>query len=188
MSAAAARSPAPRSTAVERSSCREALDTTVSSGGMLVLSAGTDSGTAVLNGGVEIVSSIDLGGYLSTVLNAVTSNSTVSSGGVIVLSSGGIAVSATVLSGGEEIVSNGAAASGTTVLDGGEEIAASNGLASGTVVSSGGEQIISGSYRSFTAGRAVGTTVLSGGLAIVSGVASAAVVDGGTMEVASGGM
>jgi hypothetical protein len=44
---------------------------------------------------VEIVSGIDPGGYLSTVVNDVTSNSTVSSGGLIVLSYEGVAVSAT---------------------------------------------------------------------------------------------
>jgi hypothetical protein len=59
---------------------------------MLVLSAGTAIGTAVLNGGVEIVSGIFFGDYLHTVYHGVTSNSTVSSGGVMVLSPGGIAV------------------------------------------------------------------------------------------------
>jgi autotransporter passenger strand-loop-strand repeat protein len=177
-----------------------ATATTVLSGGSeIVFLGGTTTRTQVSAGGRELVSS---GGMAS---------STTISGGLEYVYSGGAASEAVVSDGGKQIVQSGGAASGTTVLGGGAEDILAGGVATGTTVQSGGILVLesggsaSGEMLDDGEVRIAGDATLAGillgsGAVIETGggdlvlssfgdrdFAGKAVIEGGTIELASAG-
>jgi len=168
-----------------------AIDTTVSTGGVEVLSrggrtilgpntGGTATGT-ILDGGTEYVN-----------ISGIASGATVNSGGSQVVTGGYYHVL------GSEFPLYGAgAADGTTVNSGGTQFVYLSATAYDTTVNSGGRQVVTGGYYSFLGsefssyggGAADSTTVNSGGTEVVYLSASASnttVNSGGTEFLYSG--
>jgi autotransporter passenger strand-loop-strand repeat protein len=185
----------------------QAVATTVSSGGEMVVSSGiaTDS---YIYGGEETVAgagSVDTGAYvfsggaLLALSGGLCSGTVAFDGGVVVAVSGGELQSATLGSGGVDIVSANSLALQTTV-EGGEELISGgtalqttligglqivdggvdgDGGSGDTVVSSGGEQLV------VSSGLGQVTSVMSGGSAAVEtgGDLSGAVVSSGGVVI-----
>ncbi len=166
------------------------FNTTVSGGGVEVLSGlsgvSSASDTTVLSGGELIVAT----GAIA--LDAVVAgteilqgdgedyDSTIESGGLHVVQ---YRSEFAVLSGGaEEVVSSGGTAISTTVDSGAIELVSSGGAAVGLTISSGGIAVVS-------SGGSAGATELEGGYELVAsgGIVSNATISAGTLEVASGG-
>lgn len=145
-----------------------ASDTTVLSGGELIVATGAVALDAVV-AGTEILQG-----------DGEDYDSTIESGGLHVVQ---YRSEFTVLSGGaEEIVSSGGMAISTTVNSGAIEIVSSGGAAVGLTISSGGIAVVS-------SGGSAGATELDGGHELVAsgGIVSGATISAGTLEVASGG-
>jgi autotransporter passenger strand-loop-strand repeat protein len=149
-----------------------------------VESGGYASGTKIVAGGEEVVSSgghtiadgvsgtllvygsavsalVSAGGFEVIYGGGVASGTTVSSGGTIVLS-GGTDPNVTLLSGATEEVGSGSTLSGAGIGAGVSLVLLSGGAASGTTVSSGGTIVLSG-------GTVEGTLTLSSGATEVVG-------------------
>ena len=160
---------------------------TVDSGGKLtVLDGGLDSGTTIVKGGIEIVSSggVASGGTGSgteIVSNGATANdTTVASGATLAVLSGGAAAGAAVGGGGTEMVSAGGSAIATTVSSGGALDVLSGGVADPTIILSGGRETIS-AHGIDDGGQ------ISGGTQLIYGLASGATIFAGTQGVENGG-
>jgi len=182
-----------------------ATGTVVSSGGLEIVTGGTDSGTVVNGGGLQQVwvgglakgAQIKSGGTEQVYGSA--SGTTLSNGGLEIVISGGTDSAAVISVGGLQQVWVGGAAEGVQVSSGGTEQV--YGSASGTVVSSGGLEVVigggadsgtavdaGGSQQVWAGGVGSGAHVNSGGVEQVWGTASGAVVSsGGTQYVYSGG-
>lgn len=106
-----------------------AINTTVSSGGQLVV-RGTVSGATIASGGSTIVSS---GGVLDLMAGQAGTGITVSSGGSLVVSSGGTASAIVVSSGGNALVTSGGFVNGATISAGTLEVASGASANGGTV-------------------------------------------------------
>src|SRR6185437_13774119 len=160
---------------------------TVASGGEVIISGGTFSGT-LASGAIQIDEVVSSG--------ATVSNETITSGILQSVLSGGNTSSITIVSTGEHDISGGTdtatviasggvqyiysgVASGTTICNGGTQYV--SGTAAGATILSGGEQLV---YSSAT-----NTTVSSGGIEIVDAgaVASGTTVSSGGIVVSSGG-
>jgi autotransporter passenger strand-loop-strand repeat protein len=164
------------------------FNTTVSGGAVEVLSGvsgvSTASDTTVLSGGELIVAggalAIDAAVAGTEILQGDDYDSTIESGGLHGVQGRS---EFTVLSGGaEEIVSSGGMAIDTTVDSGAIEIVSSGGAATGLIISSGGLAVVS-------SGGSAGMAVLDGGYELVAsgGIMTGATISAGTLEVASGG-
>jgi autotransporter passenger strand-loop-strand repeat protein len=174
---------------VESIGAEYSFNTTVFGGAVEVLSGvsgvSSPSDTTVLSGGELIVA----GGAIA--IDAVVAGTEILQGGEdynITIESGGLHVvqyrsEFTVLSGGaEEIVSSGGMAISTSVDSGAIEIVSSGGAATDLAISSGGIAVVS-------SGGSTGATELEGGYELVAsgGIVSGATISAGTLEVASGG-
>ncbi len=163
-----------------------ASGTTVRTGGdQTVLSGGAARGT-VLSGGFEFVESggkaigtTDYGG--AETVEGIASGGTVVCGGNQVVESGGVADAVTVKHGGSQYVYPGGTARGTMVLSGGSEIVLAGGAASGTIVDSGGTETVHG--------RASGGTINGGLIEVASGGTASGTftfLSGGTLQLDAG--
>jgi autotransporter passenger strand-loop-strand repeat protein len=183
-----------------------ASGTTVSAGGALIL--------GLVGNGTAVGATLDTGGRENVYSGGIASGTTVNFGaeefvsggttrfttinaGTDIAMAGGVTYDTTVsgieltfhlprgLEGhfvleGQEIVSSGGVAVGTNVDAFGEQIVSSGGMAIGTLVNIGEQIIASG-------GVAFSDTVYGYELVQAGGVDTAVTIDGGTLEVASGG-
>jgi autotransporter passenger strand-loop-strand repeat protein len=163
----------------------------VSSGMTLTVSSPDQFTSAVLSGGLLVVS-----GAGQTVIPV-----TISGGGSEIVAAGGLAGTTIVLGGASQTVLSGGTASGAVISGGATEIVAAGGAAIGAQVQNGGGQFVSGGTASGTTvsaagsqtvaagGAAVNAAILSGGAQFVSGGAASgtSVFAGGNQYVSAGG-
>jgi autotransporter passenger strand-loop-strand repeat protein len=159
--------------------------TTVSSGGTLVLSGGTVSGSSgssglLLSGGIVSGSIVQSGATLVAASGATLSGLGVASG-VTLEVSGGVARATTVGNGGTidllGVTVSGGTVSGTTLLSGATEKVDSGSIVSGVIVSSG--VTLSTVFYGAAGGTTSATTILNGGKEVVYGSAVADTVSNG---------
>src|SRR6185437_9638527 len=141
---------------------------TVASGGEVIISGGTFSGT-LASGAIQIDEVVSSG--------ATVSNETITSGILQSVLSGGNTSSITIVSTGEQDISGGTDTA-TVIASGGVQYIYS-GVASGTTICNGGTQYVSGT--------AAGAAILSGGEQLVYSSAANTTVSSGGIEIVDAG-
>jgi autotransporter passenger strand-loop-strand repeat protein len=167
------------------------LDTVVESGGQEILTYGNATSTTINSGGKQevlvdngdpgqnIASNAVINGGQQDVYNSAI-NTTINSGGVQNVYVYGFAVGTQIFNAGIENVSG--VVAGTSINGGTQEVF-SGGVADNTTVSGiFGLQFVS------SGGTTVGTVIIGGGVEQLYGIASGSVVNGGSLNVSSGGL
>ena len=136
------------------------------------VATGNVSITEVLAGGTQSGGAILSGGMITVLYGGLTSNLSISRGGTLVVLSGGLADPTTIYSGGKEVVSANGTDAGAQISGGTQLV---YGLASGVTIFAGLQVVESG-------GTAVDVTIYSGGTTINAVGGTISVQDGATVS------